>query len=238
MENDFSQKNLPLIPIDNETLKEAFNTHFPSPIIQQDPHLSNAEKITLIAEKFRGIMEILGLDLTDDSLKNTPNRVAKMYVEEIFSGLDPATFPEVSFFEDRFQHGQRSGMVFVKVHFCSFCEHHFVPMSGTACIAYVPNGKLIGLSKIPRLVRFFARRPQVQERLTAQIADALSILTGSKDVAASLRAEHQCMIARGIESENSHVITNILRGGFETEGNLRKEFFDSLKNERSNSSFD
>jgi GTP cyclohydrolase I len=214
--------------IGQDTIHKASTTQFPSPIAKETPSLSNEEKITLIAEKFRGIMEILGLDMTDDSLQHTPNRVAKMYVEEIFSGLDPSTFPEVSFFEDRFKHGQRSNMVFVKVNFCSFCEHHFVPMNGTAYVAYLPGDKLIGLSSIPRIVRYFAKRPQVQERLAAQIADAMSILTGSGDVAVSLRAEHQCMIARGIESEHSHVITNALRGDFDANAELRKEFFEAM----------
>ena len=214
--------------ISRDLIEKASTTQFPSPISKDTPTMANEEKIALIADKFRDIMEILGLDLTDDSLQHTPTRVAKMYVEEIFSGLDPATFPEVSFFEDRFKHGQRSNMVFVKVNFCSFCEHHFVPMNGTAYVAYLPGDKLIGLSSIPRIVRFFARRPQVQERLTAQIADAMSILTGSGDVAVSLRAEHQCMIARGIESEHSHVITNSLRGEFDAGAELRKEFFDAM----------
>jgi GTP cyclohydrolase I len=215
-------------PTPKEILEKATTTRFPSPLNPKAPLLSNQEKISLIADKFKDIMDILGLDLTDDSLKQTPERVAKMYVEEIFSGLDPSTFPQVSFFEDRFRHGQRSSMVFVKVTFCSFCEHHFVPMSGTACVAYLPEGKLIGLSKIPRIVRFFSRRPQVQERLTAQIADAMSILTGSQHVAVSLNAEHQCMIARGIESDNSHAITHVLRGEFDGNEALRKEFFDAV----------
>lgn len=214
--------------IDQDVIEKASITQFPSPISREAPSMVNEEKIALIADKFRGIMEILGLDLTDDSLKHTPNRVARMYVEEIFSGLDLTTFPEVSFFENRFKHGQRSNMVFVKVNFCSFCEHHFVPMNGTAWVAYLPGDKLIGLSSIPRIVRFFARRPQVQERLTVQIADAMSILTGSGDVAVSLRAEHQCMIARGIESEHSHVVTNSLRGEFDTRADLRKEFSDAM----------
>lgn len=214
--------------IAKDVIEKASTTQFPSPIATEASSLTNEEKIEQIAEKFRDIMEILGLDLTDDSLQHTPERVAKMYVEEIFSGLDPATFPEVSFFEDRFKHGQHSNMVFVKVNFCSFCEHHFVPMNGTAYVAYLPSDKLIGLSSIPRIVRFFARRPQVQERLTAQIADAMSILTGSADVAVSLRAEHQCMIARGIESEHSHVVTNALRGQYDANADLRKEFFDAM----------
>lgn len=226
----FSEENNPH-QLDEETLLKALYTQFPSPISPEANKLTNQEKIALIADRFRDIMEILGLDLNDDSLKRTPYRVAKMYVEEVFSGLDPTTFPRISLFEDRFQHGERSNMVFVKVNFCSFCEHHFVPMDGTACIAYLPKGKLIGLSKIPRIVRFFARRPQVQERLTAQIADALSTLTGSEHIAVSLCAQHHCMTARGVESDSSHAITNVLRGDFDSNTTLRKEFFDALDRE-------
>lgn len=217
--------------VDEETLQRAFHTSFPSPIDVNAERLTKAEKISRIAEKFRDIMLILGLDLNDDSLQHTPYRVAKMYVEEVFSGLDPSTFPRISFIEDRFQHGQRANMVFVKVNFSSFCEHHFVPMTGNAYVAYLPNGKLIGLSKIPRIVRFFARRPQVQERLTAQIADAISLVTGSDHVAVYICAQHHCMTARGIESEGSHAITNMLKGEFDTNISLRKEFFDALDRE-------
>lgn len=217
--------------LDLETIKRAMITQFPSPINPNANKLTNQEKIAQIAEKFRDIMEILGLDLSDDSLQRTPDRVAKMYVEEVFSGLDPSTFPRISFIEDRFQHGRRSNMVFVKSNFCSFCEHHFVPMGGTVCVAYIPKGKLIGLSKIPRLVRFFSRRPQVQERLAAQIADSMNLLTGSDHIAVSICAQHHCIIARGIESDNSHAITNVLRGDFDTDNTLRKEFFDALDRE-------
>lgn len=217
--------------IDTETLTRAIYTRFPSPLSDKQPILSKEEKIALISERFREIMEILGLDLEDESLQRTPYRVAKMYVEEVFSGLDPTTFPRISFIGDRFQHQHRSNVVFVKVNFCSFCEHHFVPMYGTACIAYIPNGRLIGLSKIPRIVRFFARRPQIQERLTAQIADSLSLLLGTDNVAVSLCAQHHCIIARGIENENSHAITNVLRGDFDTNEAMRKEFFDALNRE-------
>jgi GTP cyclohydrolase I len=214
--------------IDEVTLQRALTTRFPTPVSPHADKYTKQEKIALIEEKFRDIMEILGLDLTDDSLQRTPYRVAKMYVEEIFSGLDLDTFPRISFIEDRFQHSQRPHMVFVKASFYSFCEHHFVPMQGTASVAYLPNGKLIGLSKIPRIVRFFARRPQVQERLAAQIADCLSILTGSEHVAVSLTAQHHCMTARGVECENSHAVTHVLRGDFEGNPALRQEFFDSL----------
>jgi len=223
--HDALTDDIAALPVDETTLLSACKTNFPSPIAPAQRHLSKQEKITFIAEKFRDIMEILGLDLSDESLQHTPSRVAKMYVEEIFSGLDPDTFPTVSLFEDRFQHDQQSNMIFVKVDFCSFCEHHFVPMNGTACVAYIPNGKLFGFSTIPKIIKHFAKRPQLQERLTAQIADALSILSGSDDIAVSLCAQHQCMIARGTESNNSHVITNVLRGSFSTNFPLREEFF-------------
>jgi GTP cyclohydrolase I len=210
------------------TLLQAIKTRFPSPINTNVSNLSKEEKVAKIADKFRDIMNILGLDLTDESLARTPYRVAKMYVEEIFSGLDIAAFPRLSFVEDIYQHDRESAnMVFVKVDFCSFCEHHFVPMNGTAFIAYVPNGKLIGLSKIPRIVRFFARRPQLQERLTAQIADSLSTILNTENVAVSLQAEHHCVIARGIENENSYAVTNVLRGLF-ANTDLRNQFFEAI----------
>lgn len=214
--------------VDEATLQRALLTRFPTPINPRASHLSREEKINLIAAKFQDIMQLLGLDLEDESLQRTPYRVAKMYVDEIFSGLDPAAFPRISFFEDRFNHQQRANMVFVRVSFNSFCEHHFVPMDGTACVAYIPNGKLIGLSKIPRIVRFFARRPQIQERLTAQIADSLACLLDTENVAVSLSAQHHCMKARGIENENSHAITNVLRGTFDSDVATRKEFFDAV----------
>lgn len=211
-----------------QILKEAAITQFPTPCCPEPGDMSNEAKIERIAEHFKGIMEVLGLDLTDDSLARTPYRVAKMYVNEIFSGLNPDTFPTVSFIEDRFQHDNHSNIVFIKVNFNSFCEHHFVPMNGVAYIAYQPNGRLIGLSKIPRIVRFFSKRPQVQERLTAQIADSLITLLGSENVAVSLEAQHFCVIARGVENENSHAITNVLRGEFDTNSALRREFFEAV----------
>lgn len=190
--------------------------------------LSPEEKIRQIAEHFRGIIEILGLDLSDDSLERTPIRIAKMYVEEVFAGLDENNFPDISFFKDDFHHEHKANMVFVKVGFTSFCEHHFVPMTGFAYVAYVPSNRLIGLSKIARIVRFFARRPQVQERLTAQIADSLAILLEMENVAVSITAHHHCVISRGIQDESSHTITNVLRGRFESDHTLRNEFFEAI----------
>lgn len=186
--------------------------------------MSEEAKIVYIAERFKEIMICLGLDLEDPSLARTPYRVAKMYVNEIFSGLDITNFPEITYLEDRYA----SNMVFVKVNFHSFCEHHFVPMAGVAYVAYVPNGKLLGLSKIPRIVRYFSARPQLQERLTAQIADSLSIVLDSPDVAVSLTAQHFCVMARGIEDTESHATTNMLRGAFAENESLKREFFEAL----------
>lgn len=214
-------------------IKKASITQFPTPLKNTPKKMNNEQKIEYIAKRFHEIMEVLGLDLSDDSLAKTPYRVAKMYVNEIFSGLDPSTFPPISFIEDRFQENDKSNIVFVKVNFNSFCEHHFVPMNGTAYIAYLPNKKLIGLSKIPRIVRFFARRPQVQERLTAQIADCLATLLETEDVAVSILSQHFCIIARGIEDENSHVITNLLRGKFDKDPTLRREFFEAINRQPS-----
>jgi GTP cyclohydrolase IA len=161
-------------------------------------------------------MQILGLDLSENPLC------------EIFSGLDEENFPEISFFHDEFHHEHHANMVFVKVGFTSFCEHHFVPMTGFAYVAYLPEDKLIGLSKIVRIVRYFARRPQLQERLTAQIADSLAILLETDHVAVSINARHYCVLARGIQDEHSHTITNVLRGQFNANPDLRREFFEGI----------
>lgn len=215
-----------------KVIQQAAKTKYPSPILGNN--LTNEQKIEIIADRFKDIMEALGLDLDDDSMARTPQRIAKMYVNEIFSGLDFNQFPDVSFMEDKFQHETKSNMVLVKVNFCSFCEHHFVPMNGTAHVAYIPNGKLIGLSKIPRIVRFFAKRPQIQERLTAQIADSLSTILNTPDVAVSITAQHYCVIARGIEDEQGHTITNNLRGQFDSNIELRREFFEGVNRSYSN----
>ncbi len=203
-------------------------THFPSPILKEKFLQSDEEKIRLIADRFREIMEILGLDMTDDSITKTPERVAKMYVQEVFSGLNEANFPDISFFKDEIHHEHKSHMVFIKVGFTSFCEHHFVPMTGFAYVAYLPANKLIGISKIPRLVRFFACRPQLQERLTAQIADSLAILLQTNDIAVSIHARHYCVMVRGIQDENSRMLTNVLRGQFDSDEKLRREFFEGI----------
>lgn len=203
-------------------------TNFPSPIIPLKTPLSDQEKIDIIASRFKDILEVLGLDLNNDSIAKTPYRIARMYVNEVFSGLDLETFPEISFFKDELHHEHKPNMVFVKVGFTSFCEHHLVPMSGIAYVAYLPGKHLIGLSKIPRIVRFFAKRPQLQERLTAQIGDSLAVLLNTDNVAVSIVAHHYCVIARGIEDENSHTITNVLRGEFHANESLKREFFEGI----------
>lgn len=203
-------------------------THFPSPILKKPNMRSDEEKIRLIADHFREIMKILDLNLDDDSLAETPERIAKMYVQEVFAGLDEKNFPPISFFKDEIHHEHKSHIVFIKVGFTSFCEHHFVPMTGFAYVAYIPGNKLIGISKIPRLVRFFAHRPQLQERLTAQIADSLALLLDINDVAVSIHAKHFCVIARGIQDENSEMITNVLRGQFNSDERFRREFFEGI----------
>lgn len=214
--------------LDFNLIKSAFTTRFPTPMALDQPQMSQQEKIEFIASKFKEIMWALGLNLEDGSLADTPMRVAKMYVKEIFSGLDINNFPSVSFFEDPYQQNSHANMVLVKTYFHSYCEHHFIPMDGEAYVAYIPKGRLIGLSKIPRIVRFFARRPQVQERLGAQIADCLSLILDTEDVAVSLVLEHTCVAARGVEDTESHTVTNILRGRFDKDVPLRKEFFEGV----------
>ncbi len=165
-----------------------------------------------IAVKVREILEILGLDTSDPSLAKTPDRVAQMYVHEIFDGLNPDNFPEISHFEENLQGEQ---VVTIKeIAFVSFCEHHLIPMMGKATISYIPDKKLLGFSKIHQIVRYFAHRPQLQERLTTQIADCLSSLLEIESVAVSLTATHFCVIARAGEDQASTVQTSICRGQF------------------------
>jgi GTP cyclohydrolase I len=192
----------------------------PTPMVKNG--LTKEKKIELISEKFTEIMEILGLDLNDDSLKDTPRRVAKMYVNEIFSGLDPEHFPKMTVIENKMKYDQ---MICVSgVSTLSFCEHHFLTIDGVATVAYIPNKKVIGLSKINRIVQFFSRRPQVQERLTKQIADCLQYVLDTEHVAVHIDAKHYCVIARGIEDTASSTVTTEVRGHFRTKVQTREEF--------------
>jgi GTP cyclohydrolase I len=157
-------------------------------------------------------MEILGLDLTDDSLQGTPHRVAKMYVKEIFSGLNPANKPDIKLFENKYQYNEM--LVEKNITFFSNCEHHFVPIIGRAHVAYISNGQVIGLSKLNRIVQHFAKRPQVQERLTIQIASELKEILGTEDVAVLIDATHLCVSSRGVQDVNSSTVTSSYGGKF------------------------
>jgi GTP cyclohydrolase I len=208
-----------------ELLEEAAITAHPSPTRPCYPPLSFEEKIKAIESHFAQIMELLELDLTDPSLAKTPHRVAKMYVEELFSGLSTRHFPDISYLENEFI-GEGEGMILVKeIEVKSICEHHFVPFIGKARVAYLPKNKVLGLSKINRIVQYFCRRPQLQERLTAQIADSLQLILGTEDVAVSIVAEHFCVKMRGVSDESSTTLTQILKGAFQTNPLIRQDFF-------------
>ena len=172
--------------------------------------LSPEEKKAAIEDHVRGIMGALGLDLKDDSLENTPRRIAKMYVDEIFSGLDYANFPKITLIENKMHVDEMVKVCDITV--TSTCEHHFVTIDGKAKVAYMPKKRIIGLSKINRIVKFFARRPQVQERLTQQILVALQTLLETKDVAVTICATHYCVKARGVEDASSCTQTTALGG--------------------------
>ncbi|MBF8151594.1 GTP cyclohydrolase I FolE [Winogradskyella sp. F6397] len=175
-------------------------------------------KIELIAEKFKDIVEILGFDLTNDSIKDTPNRVAKMYVNEIFKGLNPINKPEITVFKNEYEY--HTPLVELNIPFTSFCEHHFVPIQGKVNIAYIPKNYVIGLSKIHRLVDFYARRPQVQERLTMQIVQELSSTLDTNDVGVVLKANHSCISCRGVEDLGSSTLTSVFLGQIKSDNSL------------------
>lgn len=179
-------------------------------------------KIELIEKNFREIMNVLGLDLSDDSLKDTPKRVAKMYVKEFFSGLNPENKPSVTLFENKYNFNQM--IVERDITLYSTCEHHFVPIIGKAHVAYFSSGKVIGLSKLNRIVQYYAKRPQVQERLTMQIAAELKELLQTEDVAVILDADHLCVSSRGIQDVNSSTVTSSYNGRF-INPEVRNEFF-------------
>lgn len=188
--------------------------------------LSDEEKIERIQAHFSEIMKTLGLDLTDDSLKGTPKRVAKMYVKEVFNGLNPANKPEARTFNNNYDY---SDVVIEKnIQVNSFCEHHFLPFIGKAHVAYISKGKVIGLSKINRLVDYYSRRPQVQERLTLQIADAISDAMNTEDVAVYIDSKHFCVSMRGIKDHASSTITSEFRGAFK-EKEVQQKFIDFIR---------
>ena len=174
--------------------------------------LSDQQKKEKIAALFEQIMHVMGLDLTDDSLKGTPKRVAKMYIDEIFSGLNPKNKPSVALFDNKYEYGQM--LVEKEITFYSNCEHHFVPIIGKAHVDYISSGKVIGLSKLNRIVQHFAKRPQVQERLTNQIGIDLQQILETEDVAVIIDAKHLCVSSRGIQDDTSATVTSFYGGAF------------------------
>jgi GTP cyclohydrolase I len=183
--------------------------------------LSDDEKIEAIEKHVEAILHIIGMDLTDDSLKRTPHRVAKMYVKETFAGLHPENKPKVTLFENKYQYNQM--LVEKNIQVYSVCEHHLVPIIGKCHVAYISNGEVIGLSKINRIVKYFSKRPQVQERLTQQIMEELKSALKTNDVAVVIDAAHMCVATRGIEDVNSSTVTAAISGQFKDEA-TRAEF--------------
>jgi GTP cyclohydrolase I len=201
-------------------------TSFGTPLRDDAFAIDDDLKIELIQKHFKEIMSILGLDLEDDSLEGTPYRIAKMYVKEIFAGLNPVNKPNTKLFENKYQYNKM--LIEKNITLYSFCEHHFLPIIGKVHVAYFSSGKVIGLSKINRLVQYYANRPQVQERLTNQIADGLKEALQSEDVAVIIDAEHLCVRSRGIKDTNSSTITASYLGKFQDVQNQMK--FISLVN--------
>jgi GTP cyclohydrolase I len=204
------------VSLSDMTAEEIGNNHISTSIetpMREDAFaLSEEEKMKKIEFHFKEIMETLGLDLTDDSLKGTPERVAKMYVKEIFSGLDPANKPKIALFNNRYQYNQM--LVEKDITFYSNCEHHFVPIFGKAHLAYISNGKVIGLSKLNRIVQYYAKRPQVQERFTMQIAKELQNILQTEDVAVIIDAKHMCVSSRGVQDNSAATLTSFYGGKF------------------------
>jgi len=191
---------------------EHYNSAFDTPLRPDAFELDDETKMELIAKHFTGIMEVLGMDLEDDSLKDTPKRVAKMYIKEIFSGLNPANKPKPTLFKNPFNYNQM--LVERNIAVFSNCEHHFVPIVGKAHVAYISNGQVIGLSKLNRIVQYCSQRPQVQERLTMQIANMLKEALGTQDVAVIIDAHHHCVSSRGIRDAGSTTLTAEYSGQF------------------------
>lgn len=188
----------------------------------KEVELDRKDRISIIETNFKQIMELLGLDLTDDSLMETPKRVAKMYVNEIFWGLDYEAFPKCTTVDNKMRYNEM--VVERNVSVQSNCEHHFVIIDGLATVAYVPKQKVLGLSKINRIVEYFSKRPQIQERLTEQIFHTLQFILETEDVAVMIDAQHYCVKSRGVEDTGSSTVTSRLGGGFKTDPSARAEF--------------
>lgn len=213
-----------------EVGEEHIGTSLETPLREDAFEMDDDLKIELIEKHFREIMHIMGLDLTDDSLKGTPHRVAKMYVKEVFSGLNPKNKPVAKLFENKYKYSEM--LVEKDITFHSHCEHHFVPIYGKAHVAYISNGNVIGLSKINRIVQYFSRRPQVQERLTMQIGNELKKALGTEDVAVIMDAYHMCVSSRGVNDTNSSTVTSFYSGKFERDEQSRNEFLKYINLEK------
>lgn len=194
-----------------------------TPLVQS---MTPSEKIKVITGKIHDVMDILGLDLTDDSLIDTPARVAKMFVNEIFWGLDYNKFPKCTAVENKMRYDQAVTVNGISV--MSNCEHHLVVIEGVAHVSYIPKDKVLGLSKINRIVEFFSKRPQIQERLTSQIGETLKFILQTDDVAVVVDAAHYCVKSRGVRDINSSTVTSFLSGGYRTSPELRQEFFNTI----------
>ncbi|MBN8672879.1 MAG: GTP cyclohydrolase I FolE [Chitinophagales bacterium] len=219
------------IPADKLYLEDVIgeqhiSTSYDTPLRADAFDLTDEEKIKIISGHFREIMNTLGLDLSDDSLRGTPGRVAKMFVKEIFSGLDPRNKPAIALFENKYRYNQM--LVEKNITFYSNCEHHFVPIIGKVHVAYISSGKVIGLSKINRIVQYYAHRPQVQERLTMQIANELRTVLSTQDVAVLVDATHLCVSSRGVQDTQSSTITSSYTGRFNRE-ETKSEFLAYIK---------
>lgn len=199
---------------------------YENPIKKDAFEKSDLEKIALIKKDVANIMDTLGLDLTDDSLKGTPQRVAKMFVNEIFSGLHPDRKPKASVFENNYKYGEM--LVEKNITVYSTCEHHLLPIVGRAHVAYISNGTVVGLSKMNRIVDYYAKRPQVQERMTMQIVSELQEALGTENVACVVDAKHLCVNSRGIRDIESSTVTSEFGGKFK-EKEIKREFLDYIK---------
>ena len=213
-----------------DNISQNCDDHFSSTVntpLKKDAFLlSDEEKIAKIQEHVKAILETLGMDLTDDSLKGTPLRVAKMYVKEIFGGLHPAKKPVASTFDNSYKYGEM--LVEKNITLYSTCEHHLLPIVGKAHVAYISNGSVVGLSKMNRIVAYYAQRPQVQERLNLQIVQALQEVLNTQDVACVIDAKHLCVNSRGISDISSSTVTSEFGGVFKTE-EKKREFLDYIK---------
>ena len=216
--------NTPLTDDDHSIF--SYDTPLRADAFEKDDDL----KVELIEKHFREIMHVLGMDLSDDSLKGTPHRVAKMYVKEVFSGLNPSRKPTTKLFDNKYNYDQM--LVEKDITFYSHCEHHFVPIFGKAHVAYFSSGKVIGLSKINRIVQYFSKRPQVQERLTVQIAKELKTLLKTEDLAVVMDAKHMCVSSRGVGDTNSQTGTAHFSGKFKDQA-VRSEFLNYVNSNAS-----